>query len=321
MRAIGFAAAFAAAAVLLAWSRPQGAAVAVRLATAFTCLAPQVGCVFLALIHRTTGGQWAVGLRPFIGAGVALLPWTWALSAPLMFLLPLGAPRAFAPVLAYDGVPMLAARAVLYGILFFWIRSALAPGLGSDVRPLDNPRPWVGPVGLILMFFALTLVADDWLESMEPGWHSTAFALVWMCAQTVAGLALCLLGALGGGARPASRGVAGRNYGNDWGNLLLATTVFYTYVAFAQFLIIWAGNLPHEISWYLRREQGGWQFVMPAAALFGFAVPFCLLLSRRVKASVAGLAWTSSIVLEASLPTSPGSSCPPSVRLRRPQPC
>jgi hypothetical protein len=301
-RALQGSALFAAAGVGVALVRPHSAAVAVRLA-AFSCLAPAIGCTMLALIHRITGGQWAAGLRPFLRAGAALLPWTWVIAAPLMFFLPVGVAHAPMPLLAYDGLAMTAVRAIACGALFFWLKGALSDGLGDDARPRDNPRPWIGPFGLIAAFFALTILADDWLQSMDPGTHSTAFALVWICGQTVCALALCILCALAQGAAPGTRGPAGRTLGNDWGNLLLATTVFWTYVAFAQFLIIWAADLPREVPWYVRRESGGWQYLPPAVALLGFGAPLLLLLSRRVKASVAGLAWAAALILGSQIAT------------------
>jgi hypothetical protein len=70
---------------------------------------------------------------------------------------------------------------------------------------------------------------------------------------------------------------------HDWGKLMLALVMLYAYFAFSQFLITWAGNLPEEIPFYLRRLRGGWQFVGLLIILFHFALPFVLLLSRLRK--------------------------------------
>jgi len=69
----------------------------------------------------------------------------------------------------------------------------------------------------------------------------------------------------------------------DLGKLLLAFVMLWAYFSFSQYLIIWSGNLPVEIAWYLHRYQTGWRPVGIALVLFHFAVPFVLLLSRRVK--------------------------------------
>ena len=292
------AAALAAAALVLGPFEVPWIAAAYRLA-AFTCLAPAAGSLVLVLIHRVTGGQWTAGLGRFLGRGVAALPWIWLLALPALLLpWPAASGHRHLPLtLGYDGLPMVALRAAVVAALFFVLRSWLADGPGALRDPRSNRRPWVGPAGLIMVFFIFTFVGDDWLESLEAGWHSTAFPVIWIASQVVSGLALALLCGLGAGARPDVDGAAGRTLGIDWGNLLLATMMFWTYVTFAQFLIIWPGNLPEEISWYVRREQGGWKWIVPAVALGGFAVPFFLLLSRRLKRSATGLSLVAGLLL------------------------
>jgi hypothetical protein len=150
---------------------------------------------------------------------------------------------------------------------------------------------------LLVLVFTLTLLADDWIASVDPGWHSTGFSFVWMTGQAVSGLSLSLLGGLAAGAQPIANGSAGRPLGIDWGNLLMATLLSWCYVAFAQFLIIWAGNLPAEISWFKHRQDGLWLWVPAVLAVSGFVLPFLLLLSRRYKAHAGGLAVVAVMLL------------------------
>jgi hypothetical protein len=284
-----------------AFLEPRAAALGYRFAM-FACMAAPVGCLILILLHRIVGGQWATDLAAYLRAGAALLPWIWLLAFPLLAIPasgPDGVPRA--PRHGYESVPMEAVRACAYAVIFFGFRWAVGDDIGRERDPMRNQRPWVGPAGLIVLVFMLTFLADDWLESLEAGWHSTAFPVVWMTGQVVTGLSLCLLGALWQGSKPDAIGSASRPVGRDWGNLLLTGTVFWTYLAFAQFLIIWAGNLPEEISWFLHRENGVWPYVIPGVAVLGFAAPFFMLLSRRLKTSVAGLACTAVMLLVAQL--------------------
>ena len=44
------------------------------------------------------------------------------------------------------------------------------------------------------------------------------------------------------------------------GNLVLAFVMFWTYISFAQYLIIYCANVPRETSWYLQRIHGSWQW-------------------------------------------------------------
>jgi hypothetical protein len=295
-QALGCAAIFGVAALGLGFYQPQSLAMASRLAV-FACLAPAIGCTVFALIHRITGGQWSSGLAPFVRAGVAVMPWIWVVSIPFLLF----TRKNYGSGFGYDGFPMVAVRTLISAALFFALRWALSDGVGSEQDARRNVRLWAGPVGLIALFFMLTFIADDWLESLETNWHSTAFTVVWIAGQAICGLALCILGALSAGARPSVDGSAGRPVGIDWGNLLLAAMMFWAYVSFAQFLIIWAGNLPEETSWYVRRSSGAWEYIIPAVALIGFAIPFFMLLSRRLKRSSSGIAWAASMLLAAQL--------------------
>jgi hypothetical protein len=65
--------------------------------------------------------------------------------------------------------------------------------------------------------------------------------------------------------------------------MMFAFTMLWAYLSFSQFLIIWAGNLPEEIPWYIRRLNGGWGGVAVALVIFHFGVPFVALLQRGVK--------------------------------------
>src|SRR6202012_592705 len=69
----------------------------------------------------------------------------------------------------------------------------------------------------------------------------------------------------------------------DLGNLMLAFTMLWAYMSFSQYLIIWSGNLPEEIPWYLRRARGSWQWVALVLIVFHFFVPFFVLLFRENK--------------------------------------
>jgi hypothetical protein len=236
----------------------------------FVAFAPAVGSMLFALIHRLTGGKWGVPLDPFLLAGSRMAPWLWLLVLPLVFV-PGDASAAWP---AYESRGMFLLRGICYALVLF----ALA-------RRLNGPKtraPATGPAGLIVLVFTLHFLAEDWLGALEPHWQSTAFPLVWMTGLAVAGLASAVLWALRVSPSAATRAAS---HGLDWGNLLLTAMLFWCYVAFAQFLIIWAGNLPREISWFVRRTEGGWAVVPPVLALIHFFLPFAVLLSRDAKRS------------------------------------
>jgi hypothetical protein len=83
----------------------------------------------------------------------------------------------------------------------------------------------------------------------------------------------------------------------DLGNLLLAFTMLWAYLSFSQYLIIWSGNLPEEIPWYLRRARGPWEGVGLALVLFHFFLPFFVLLFREIKRQARLLVQVAWLVL------------------------
>jgi hypothetical protein len=71
----------------------------------------------------------------------------------------------------------------------------------------------------------------------------------------------------------------------------------WAYFSFSQWLIIWAGNLPNEITFYLRRINGGWESVALVLVFLGFVLPFAVLLSRPFKRDIRKLVWLAVWIL------------------------
>jgi len=92
-----------------------------------------------------------------------------------------------------------------------------------------------------------------------------------------------------------------RTHYHHLGNLLLTFVLFWTYVSFGQLLIIYSGDLPHEIEWYLHRIAGNWKWVVAAVALFHFFLPFFLLLFRTVKRHVVPVTTLAALLCAANL--------------------
>jgi hypothetical protein len=95
---------------------------------------------------------------------------------------------------------------------------------------------------------------------------------------------------------PMKRIVAPLHF-HDLGKLLLALVMLWAYFAFSQYLIIWSGNLPEEIVWYIRRMHGGWGVTIVTIAILHFAAPFLFLLSRGLKRSPSKLALVAGLII------------------------
>ena len=79
--------------------------------------------------------------------------------------------------------------------------------------------------------------------------------------------------------------------------MMFAFVMIWAYVNFSQYLIVWSGNLPEEIPWYLARFRGGWGWVGLAILLFHFVLPFLLLLSREANRNPRMLAGAAALLV------------------------
>src|SRR5204862_5775059 len=129
----------------------------------------------------------------------------------------------------------------------------------------------------------ITFASFDWLMSLEPDWYSTIYGVLIIGDQGLSAMAFLILVIVWLSRRAPLDAIVTADHLHDAGNLTLAFVMLWAYFSFSQYLIIWSGNLPTEIAWYLHRMQTGWRPVGAARMLFHFAVPFVVLLSRTVK--------------------------------------
>jgi hypothetical protein len=139
-----------------------------------------------------------------------------------------------------------------------------------------------GP-GLVAYCLTVTFASVDWIMSLDPHWYSTMFGLLMIGGQGLSAFAfVTAILALLATTEPVASYLSARHF-HDLGKLLLTFVMLWAYFAFSQFLIIWAGNLPEEIPWYLERLRGVWGYVALVIVFGHFVLPFLLLLSRDLK--------------------------------------
>lgn len=277
------------------WSAPQRFFPAYLVAFQF-CLSISLGCLAVAMIHHLSGGGWGYPIRRILEAGYSLIPGLAFLFLPLLFGMKILYPwagsegrhdeilrhKAF-----YLNIEAFNLRAGLYFIV--WTILAFALNLSSrGSAPEQEPRRqrqlalWSGP-GLVIWSLTATFSAIDWSMSIEPHWYSSIFGFLFMSGQGMAGLAFAIGAAILLHQEQPWRESLSTPRLHDLGNLLLAFTLFWSYISLMQLLVIWSGNLPEEVPWYLHRSTSGWQYIAIALILFQFLVPFFLLLLRQVK--------------------------------------
>jgi hypothetical protein len=277
------------------------------------CLGVTLGCLALGMVHQLSGGAWGVVLRRPIGAAARVLPVLTLLFIPILVGMRhlyiwthedvVAASELLRHKQLYLNTPFFVARAALYflvwnGISFFLNRWSLEQDRTGD--------PWISrrmqrlsAAGLVLYGLTITFASFDWLMSLEPEWFSTIYGVLIIGGQGLSGIAFLILAIAWLSRRPPLNDIIVADHFHDAGNLTLTFVMLWAYFGFSQYVIIWAGNLPKEISWYQYRLQTGWRAVGIVLVLFHFAVPFLVLLSRRFKRQAAALARIAAAILVA----------------------
>jgi hypothetical protein len=183
--------------------------------------------------------------------------------------------------------PFFLVRAAIYfavwnAVSYFLNTWSVEQDRTGDLR-IPRKMQLMSAGGLLAYGLTITFASFDWLMSLEPHWFSTIYGVIIMGGQGLTALAVLIIVLWWLSRRPPLDRLVVPSHFHDLGNLMLAFVMLWAYFSFSQFLIIWAGNLPAEITWYLDRLDNSWRLVGITLMLGHFVIPFVLLLSRAVK--------------------------------------
>ena len=271
-----------------------------------------VGSLALLMLQHLTGGHWGLVIRRVLEAASRTLPLLALLFIPIIVgahsIYPWTHPEEMSktPALAqkarlYLNLPGFAGRAALYFAIWILLAYLLSKWSVEQDRTAErrytrNMRMLSAP-GIGLFVLTVTFASVDWAMSLNPEWFSTIYGLLFVAAWTLSALAFVIaLMAFLGRSEPLQR-VVRPNHFQDLGKLMLAFVMLWAYFSFSQFLIVWSGNLPEEIQWYLPRINGGWGAMALSVVIFHFALPFMLLLSASLKRNPSKLLFLAIVIL------------------------
>jgi hypothetical protein len=274
-----------------------------------------VGGLAMLMVQYCSGGKWGLLLRRPLEAMSRTLPLVFAYWLVIAFSLK----RLYlwaSPAMVEDGVkrglisaeqletikhaisfkqPMLNPAAFVWVSLlcfaiwgfYAWRLNSL--GLQRDADSPASTPEWIkrlenisGP-GIVVYAITMSAAAIYWVMSLDPTWYSSVYGLLFLVAQGYAVLALSIIVAVSLSKGEPFRTILRSTEQHDLGKFAFAFVMLNIYLAFSQFLIIWSGNLPEEIPWYLDRFMGGWGVIITLDFVFHWLVPFTLLLSRDLK--------------------------------------
>lgn len=262
-----------------------------------------LGCMALLMVNHLSAGKWGLIIRRILEAGCAQFPLLFILWLPIGLgmnhLFPWTHPR-------YDMLPWDAQRIInnkawvylnptffwlrwpFYFFMWWWFSSTLRKW---SIQRDEDPTKWDyqrhlenrSGVGLVMYALTMTFAIIDWVMSLDATWFSTIYGLIFLSGQGMMALAISIMTVLLLSGEEPMRSMLRKTELHDLGKLMLAFVMLYAYTSFSQWLIIWSGNLPQEINWYMNRLAGGWMNYSRFLILVEFAIPFALLLSRRLK--------------------------------------
>ncbi len=272
------------------------------------CLSISLGALFFVMIHHITKARWSTTIRRIPEALVASFPLLAIAGLPVLFgmhdlyhwthaeLYDPASPyydSIIAGKKLYLNTPFFIVRYVLYFAAWTWLGSRLwSISVRNDARPdAENTLRLrkISAYGIPLAAVTTAFASFDYLMSTDPHWFSTMFGVYFWAGGWLG--ALCLITFLAlllkkAGMLPEVT----VEHTQDMGKYMFAFVVFWTYVAFSQYMLYWYANLPEEIVWFHKRSEGGWGIVAASLLIFNFILPFLLLLPRVTKRVAPALA-------------------------------
>jgi len=299
-------------AVVLAFMRPDEFYCAYLLG--FMCwLGVALGSMAILMIRHLTGGGWGMVIRRILGAAMRTVPLLAAMFVPIIIgmrslyiwarPLELVEDKHLREHLEDITKTYLTTNGfILRAVFYFAIWNLLSFLLSHWSKQTDHAgapdntdrfKTVAGP-GLILYGFTISFAAIDWVMSLDPSWISTIFGLVVLIGEVLSAMCFAVVvERILFNYKPMSE-MLKPDFVHDHGKWMLAFTMVWAYFNYSQWLIIWAGNLPSEITYYMRRLNGGWGYVGLIIVIFHFAIPFGFLLSRSFKRNIRKLVWLAA---------------------------
>jgi hypothetical protein len=297
-----------------------------------TCFGFAGGGLVMLMLQYVSGGKWGLLLRRPLEAmtrtiwvvGLMFVPivlfwkhlYLWAAlptagavaqalanhAISLEQALTLNAKRAM-----LSPVHVIIQTIVIFAILLLFTYLLNKWSLERDADPARGTEPsfnrWrikfenlSGP-GILIYVILLTAGAIDWIKSIDITWYSSIWGLQFLVGQGYAVLALGILTVILLSRFEPMKTFLRVTEQHDLGKLAFAFVMLNIYLSFAEFLIIWSGNIPDELPFYLSRIHGGWWSVCSLDFICHWLIPFCLLLSRDLKRNKKKMVWLTCFMI------------------------
>jgi hypothetical protein len=296
------------------------------------CFSFAGGGLVVLMLQYVSGGKWGLLLRRPLEALTRTIWLVGAMFVPIIFLwkhlyqwAAFPTAGAVAEALANHAVTLEQAltlnakramlnptaviiqTAIIFGVMWVFQYFLNKWSLQRDADPERGTEPsydrWrikfenLSGIGILIYVFLLTMGAIDWIKSLDITWYSSIWGLQFLVGQGYAVLALGILTVILLSRYEPMKTMLRATEQHDLGKLAFAFVMLNIYLCFAEFLIIWSGNVPDEIPWYLNRIRGGWWVICSLDFICHWLIPFVLLLSRDLKRNKQKMIWLTCFMI------------------------
>jgi len=290
------------------------------------------GGLVLLMLQYVSGGKWGLLLRRPLEAMSRTLPLVALMLVPILFFAKkLYLWAAYPTVEATeDGIknkllteaqvhalnfkrPMLSPSSVIvqalfvFAVLFTFMYFLNKWSLARDADPMAGTEAsynkWqvrfenLSGIGILIYVIVMTIGILDWVMSLDVTWYSSIWGLKFLVGQGYGVLALGVLTVILLSKAEPMKTMLRKTEQYDLGKFMFGFVMLNIYLTFAEFLIMWSGNVPEEIPWYLNRIRGGWWYICTLDFCCHWLIPFCLLLSRNLKRSKTKMVWLTCFMI------------------------
>ncbi len=253
-----------------------------------------VGAAFFGAIQYITQSGWSAAFKRIPEAMAAYIP----IAGVLFLIMYLGMHSIFEwthdDVVQHDHI--LQHKSPYLNVPFFFIRVVVFFAawtiMTKLLRNYSLKEDAVGGMDyfkksefysrIFIFIIALTfsLFAVDMLMTLDPHWYSTLFAgksfiAAFMHAASIITLIVIVL------ARMGKFELLNDSHLHDFTRYIFMASIVWGYFNFAEFMLIWYGNIPEETVWFVKRWEGTYRILFFANIILNWFVPFMVLMPRK----------------------------------------
>ncbi len=256
-----------------------------------------MGSQALLYIHHMTAGAWSFPIQRMLEASARTMKYLAIPFVVYLVTVALGINHNYdawihpeSPIVESKGWWLSLNFWLLRNVLYVGALIAMSSAMTKWSRDLDKTGDALitlkfrrfSPVFLLIYSLIITLYPLDLVMSLEPEWFSTIYGPLFGISQflTILCLFIILLSKLAV-EKPMSAVVTNESY-HMMSSFTYAFVVLWAYMSFSQFLIIWSGNLPEEIHYYLTRNTNFYIAITIILVVGHFFAPFFGLLQKHL---------------------------------------